>query len=281
MSIDPATRMGAVELTVADLDRSLEYWQRQIGLGVLAREDGRAELGTDETLLALVEEPGARPADGFTGLYHVALLVPDRPSLARWFAHAARDGVRLTGLSDHDVSEAIYLRDPDRHGIEIYADRPSERWRGQVAQRMTTLPLDVDDLLGELDDPTAEPFEGLPAGTRVGHVHLRVADVDETVRFYRDVLGFDLTAQVGDTAVFLAAGGYHHHLGANTWESRGAPPAPAGSATLRYATIVVPDAGELDRVVARVAGSGQEPEPQDGGVLIRDPSANALRLSYT
>ena len=281
MSIDPATRMGVVELTVADLERSLEYWQRQIGLGIRAREDGRAELGADETVLALVEQPGARPADGFTGLYHVALLVPDRPSLARWLAHAVRDHVQLTGLSDHDVSEAIYLRDPDHHGIEIYADRPSERWRGRVAQRLTSIPLDVDDLLGELDDPAAEPFDGLPAGTRVGHVHLRVADVDKTVRFYRDVLGFDLMAQLGDTAAFLAAGGYHHHLGANTWESRGAPQAPPGSATLRHATILVPDADELDRVVGRVADEGQEPEPREDGVLVRDPSANTLLLSYT
>jgi catechol 2,3-dioxygenase len=280
MSIDAATRMGAVELTVADLDRSLDYWQRQIGLDVRARENGRAELGTDETLVVLVEQPGAEPADGFTGLYHVALLVPDRPSLARWLAHAARDRVALTGLSDHDVSEAIYMRDPDHHGIEIYADRPRERWEGEVARRMGTNPLDVDDLLGELDDPGTEPFDGLPEGTRVGHVHLRVADVDDTVRFYRDVLGFDLMAQLGPAAAFLAAGGYHHHLGANTWESRGAPPAPAGAATLRHATILVPRREELERVVARAADAGQEPEPVEGGVLVRDPSANGLLLSY-
>ena len=279
--IDPATRMGAVELTVADLDRSLDYWQRQIGLDVRARENGRAELGTDETVVVLVEQSGARPADGFTGLYHVALLVPDRPSLARWLAHAARDRVALTGLSDHDVSEAIYMRDPDHHGIEIYADRPRERWQGEVAQRMTTIPLDVDDLLGELDAPAAAPFDGLPEGTRVGHVHLRVADVDETVRFYRDVLGFDLMAQLGPAAAFLAAGGYHHHLGANTWESRGAPPAPPGSATLRHATILVPGREELERIVAKTADAGQEPEPVEGGVFVRDPSANGLLLSYT
>jgi catechol 2,3-dioxygenase len=281
MSIDPATRMGAVELTVADLDRSIDYWQRQIGLDVRARENGRAELGVDETVVVLVEQPGAEPADGFTGLYHVALLVPDRPSLARWLAHAARDRVALTGLSDHDVSEAIYLRDPDHHGIEIYADRPRERWQGEVAQRMTTIPLDVDDLLGELDDPGAEPFDGLPERTRVGHVHLRVADVDETVRFYRDVLGFELMAQLGPAAAFLAAGGYHHHLGANTWESRSAPPAPAASATLRHATVLVPSRDELERVVARAADAGQEPEPVELGVLVRDPSANGLLLSYT
>jgi catechol 2,3-dioxygenase len=281
MAIDPATRMGPVELGVADLDRSLEYWQRQIGLDVRSRDDGRAELGADETVVTLVEEPGAKPDDGHTGLYHVALLVPDRPSLARWLAHAARDGVSLTGLSDHYVSEALYLRDPDHHGIEIYADRPRERWEGQVMQRMTSVPLDVDDLLGELEDPSAETFDGLPAGTRVGHVHLRVADVDDTVGFYRDVLGFELMAQLGPSAAFLAAGGYHHHLGANTWESRGLAPAPAGSATLRHATIVVADRDELERAVTRVADAGQEPEEREDGVLVRDPSANRLLLSYT
>ncbi|MGZ8715573.1 MAG: VOC family protein [Gaiellaceae bacterium] len=166
------TGMGAVELTVADLDRTLDYWQREIGLRVLERGDGRASLGTDTEVLRFVEEPGAQPDTGHTGLYHVALLVPDRPSLARWLAHAARDRVQLTGLSDHAVSEAIYLRDPDHHGIEIYADRPRELWEGKVAELLTTLPLDVDDLLRELDDPVAEPFAtGSPTarswGTRI------------------------------------------------------------------------------------------------------------------
>ncbi len=128
MEIAPATRMGAVELSVSDLERTLDYWQTTVGLRVLARENGTASLGGDEELVRFVEEPGARPADGHTGLYHVALLVPDRPSLARWLAHAARDRTPLVGLSDHAVSEAIYLRDPDRHGIEIYADRPRALW---------------------------------------------------------------------------------------------------------------------------------------------------------
>jgi catechol 2,3-dioxygenase len=271
--------MGAVELAVSDLERSLEYWERVVGLRVLARENGFASLGADTELIRFVEEPGSKPADGHTGLYHVALLVPDRPSLARWLAHAARDQTRIEGFSDHAVSEAIYLRDPDRHGIEIYADRPREQWEGQVMQRMTTLPLDVEDILGELDDPAIEPFDGLPDGTTVGHVHLRVADVQSTVEFYRDVLGMGLMAQLGPMAAFLSAGGYHHHVGGNTWESRGAAPAGLGFATLRHATIVVPDAAERDRVAARVADSGQEPEPREDGVLVRDPSQNALLLT--
>jgi catechol 2,3-dioxygenase len=279
MAIAPETHMGAVELSVSDLDRSLDYWQRAVGLNVLEREDGRASLGADTELVRFVEEPGAVPADGHTGLYHVALLVPDRPSLARWLAHAARERIRLEGLSDHAVSEAIYLRDPDRHGIEIYADRPREAWEGHVMELMTSIPLNVESLLGVLEDPQSEPFEGLPDGTTMGHVHLRVADVPETVRFYGDVLGMGLMARLGSMAAFLSAGGYHHHIGGNTWESRGAAPAPPGSATLRYASIVLPDVGELDRVMARVADAGQEPEQRDDGVLVHDPSENALLLT--
>ena len=279
MEIAPDTQMGAVELSVADLDRTLDYWQREIGLRVLERDQGRASLGTDTEVLRVVEEPGAQPDTGHTGLYHVALLVPDRPSLARWFAHAARDRVGLTGLSDHAVSEAIYLRDPDHHGIEIYADRPRELWEGKVGEQLTTIPLDVDNLLAELDDPAAEPFEGLPDGTIVGHTHLRVADVPSTIEFYRDVIGFPLMAALRDMAAFHGAGGYHHHIGANIWESAGARPAPAGTATLRHATILVPDAAERDRVAARVADAGQEPEQRDEGVLVRDPSGNALLLA--
>ncbi len=279
VEIAPNTHMGAVELSVSDLDRSLEYWQSVVGLRVLARENGVASLGGDVELVRFVEEPGAKPADGHTGLYHVALLVPDRPSLARWLAHAARDQTRIEGLSDHYVSEAIYLRDPDRHGIEIYADRPRELWEGQVGVRMTTLPLDVESLLGELDDPGVEPFDGLPDGTTVGHVHLRVADVDATVEFYRNVLGMGLMAQLGPMAAFLSAGGYHHHVGGNTWESHGAAPAGQGFATLRHATIVVPDAAERDRVAGRVADAGQEPEHLESGILVRDPAGNRLVLT--
>jgi catechol 2,3-dioxygenase len=279
MAIAPETHMGAVELSVSDLDRSLDYWQRAVGLNVLEREAGRASLGTDTELVRFVEEPGAVPADGHTGLYHVALLVPDRPSLARWLAHAARERIAIEGLSDHAVSEAIYLRDPDRHGIEIYADRPRQGWDGRVMELMTTIPLDVESLFGELEDPQSEPFDGLPDGTTMGHVHLRVADVPETVRFYGDVLGMGLMAQLGPMAAFLSAGGYHHHIGGNTWESRGAAPAPPGSATLRHASIVLPDAAEVDRVAGRVAEAGQEPQARDDGVLVRDPAENALLLT--
>jgi catechol 2,3-dioxygenase len=175
VEIAHGTTIGPVHLTVADLARSVGYYERSVGLRVLDRAGDRASLGAGgRELVVLVEEPGARPAHGYTGLYHFALLVPERADLARWLAHAARDRVPLAGLSDHFVSEAIYLSDPDGHGIEVYWDRPRPHWEGQVAARMTTLPLDVDSLLGELPEPASAPFDGLPDGAVMGHVHLKV-----------------------------------------------------------------------------------------------------------
>jgi catechol 2,3-dioxygenase len=248
-------RMGEVHLTVADLDRSLSYYENAIGLRVHAREDGTARLGTGgEDLLRLTEQPGASPADGYAGLFHFALLTPSRAALADWLAHAAQNRVPLSGLSDHFVSEAIYLRDPDHHGIEIYADRPRELWEGKVMEGMTTLPLDVDDLLGA----SSGGYDGLAEGTTMGHVHLCVSDVDASVAFYRD-LGFELMARYGDQAAFLADGGYHHHIGANTWQSLGAPYAPDDRARLTQMTIV---------------GAAEER-------VVRDPSGNPVVLTTT
>lgn len=278
--ISPDTKIGPVYLTVSQLDRSLDYYRRAVGLEVLETSGGRASLGAGEReLLVLVEEPGARPAGGSTGLYHFALLVPHRRELAAWLAHAVRDRVPLVGISDHFVSEALYLSDPDQHGIEIYWDRPRERWEGQVAARMTTLPLDVHDLLEELDDPAGEAFDGLPTGTVMGHVHLKVAAVPEAVRFYRDGVGFSVMATLGRQAVFLGAGGYHHHIAANVWESAGAGAPPAGSAALRLATIVVPDAGERERALARLAELGHQHRDDSTDPIVVDPSGNPLVLT--
>ena len=278
--ISSATTVGPVHLTVSDLERSVDYYQHAVGLEVLEHGVGRASLGAGGfELVGLVEEPAARPARRFTGLYHLALLLPRRRELAGWLAHAARDRVPLVGLSDHFVSEALYLSDPDQHGIEIYWDRPREHWEGQVARRMTTLPLDVDNLLGELDDPAGMPFDGLPAGTVMGHVHLKVADVPDAVGFYRDGLGFGLMAMLGREAGFLAAGGYHHHVGVNSWEMAGAGAPPPGAAALRKATIVVPDAPERDRALDRLAALGHDHHDDGSDPVVLDPSGNALALS--
>jgi catechol 2,3-dioxygenase len=278
--ISPQTGLGAVHLTVADLERSVAYYRRSIGLELLRQGDGSASIGAaGRELLVLVEQPGAGSADGRTGLYHFALLVPERTDLARWLAHAGRDRVHLVGLSDHYVSEALYLRDPDGHGIEIYWDRPRAVWEGQVGARMTTQPLDVDSLFGELDDPATEPFAGMAAGTVIGHVHLKVAEIDATVGFFRDLLGFALMAQLGSQAAFLAAGGYHHHLGANTWESAGAPPPDAGMAALRHATIVLPDDAAREQVLERVRRAGHAVSESEHGPTVADPSGNRLVLA--
>jgi catechol 2,3-dioxygenase len=274
------TTLGAVHVTVSELEPSLAYYTGAIGLDVLERGRGRATLGTGErALLVIVEEAGARPGSGYTGLYHFALVLPARVDLARWLAHAARGRVPLVGLSDHFVSEAIYLSDPDGHGIEIYWDRPRALWEGQVGARLTTERLDVDGLLGELEDPASEPWHGLPAGTVMGHVHLKVARLADTIAFYRDVLGFGLMAQLGAQAAFLSAGGYHHHIGANTWESAGAPPPPAGTAALRHATIVLPTEADRDLVLGRLAQSGHELRERDDGPAVVDPSGNVLVLT--
>jgi catechol 2,3-dioxygenase len=277
--IAPATRVGPVHLTVADLPRSLDYYTGEIGLAVRDREGSVARLGSEgEELLVLYEQPGAQPVAGHTGLFHFALLLPDRPALARWLRHAVEDGVRLTGMSDHLVSEALYLRDPDGHGIEIYRDRPREQWAWDGDQvRMATLPIDPVELLSAADGGAPVPYAGLPGETTMGHVHLHVSDVPEAEAFYGDVLGFDRVARMGDQATFLSAGGYHHHLGANTWAGQGATPPPAGSAALRHATILLPDAAERDRVVERVRAAGEVGEV-DGQPLVRDPSGNALAL---
>jgi catechol 2,3-dioxygenase len=272
--------MGPVHLTVADLERSLEYYRSSVGLDALETGAGRAALGAGgRELLVLVEERGAPSARGHTGLYHFALLLPRRADLARWLAHAIGEHVAMSGFADHFVSEALYLSDPDAHGIEIYWDRPREVWEGQVAARMTTRALDLDALLRELEDTPGEPFEGLPATTTMGHVHLKVATLGDAVAFYRDVLGFALMAQLGPYAAFLSAGGYHHHLGANTWESAGASAPPPGAAALRHATIVLPDADERERVIARIEHSGAELAETPAGPAVSDPSGNLLVLA--
>lgn len=268
-------RPGPVDLVVADRDRSTAYYRDLIGLRVLAEGADATTLGVDAPLVRLVAEPGARPAGGEAGLFHFALLVPDRTDLARWTQYAADERVPLEGASDHVVSEALYLRDPDGHGIEIYADRDRAIWDGRVQELMTTLPLDLPDLLA-LADP-ADPYPGLPAGTRMGHIHLQVADVPAAVAWYRDVVGLDLVATYGPQAAFLSAGGYHHHVGANTWRSAGAAAAGPGTARLAQAELGVP-AAELGALVDRLRAAGSEAAERDGAVLVRDPSGIPLAL---
>lgn len=278
-SIDPATQVGLVSLTVADLDRSLTYYTEALGFNMLRRDGQTAILGAAETpLLALTELAGARPWPGYaTGLYHFAILVPTRLDLARSLIHLLQVGLPFPGQADHAVSEALYLTDPDGNGIEIYRDRPRAEWswRGGTV-RMVTDPLDVRGILAEATAQPA-PWTGLPAGTRLGHMHLQVGDLAQAEEFYHGVLGFDITSHFPG-ALFVSAGGYHHHLGLNIWQSRGAGPAPAGTAGLRFFTLELPSEEARADVLARVKAAGLDYSDVAGAVAVRDPWQNVILL---
>ena len=230
--------IGRVRLRVADADRVRAYYERSIGL----RPVSDTALGVDGTpLIELVDDPAAPPAPpGRTGLFHLALLVPDRGALARAVRRVVDSGERFTGASDHFVSEALYLRDPEGNGIEIYRDRPRSEWEYEPTGelRMGTVALDVDGVMAELPDGE-DP--GMPEGTVMGHVHLHVADLPTAEAFYVGRLGLDVTVRSYPGALFLSRGGYHHHVGLNTWQGQGAPPPPAGSRGLVDFEVVLPD----------------------------------------
>jgi catechol 2,3-dioxygenase len=251
-----------------------------VGLTTLEEGEGRAVLGAGgRALVELVEDRQApvRPART-TGLFHLAILVPNRVELARALQRLIAARWPLQGAADHLVSEALYLGDPEGNGIEIYRDRPREQWQRDGDElRMATLALDLDDVLGEAGGDEGAPG-ALPAGTAMGHVHLNVADLAAGERFYAGLLGLDVTARAYPGALFLAAGGYHHHVGLNTWRGEGAPPPPPGALGLRHFELTVPDGAALDAVLARLRASGVEVEVDGGAAIVRDPSGNGLRL---
>jgi catechol 2,3-dioxygenase len=263
------------------VDRLAEFYERVIGLRVLGRDGGVMSLGPEggEPLVELQAAPAAPPAPGFsTGLFHLAVLVPDRPELARSLRRVAAAGWRLTGASDHLVSEALYLNDPEGNGIEVYRDRPRDGWteeRGEL--RMATLPLDLDDIMRELGENA--DANGVAPATTIGHVHLRVADIPAAAAFYGDGgVGLDVTVRSYPGALFLSAGGYHHHLGVNTWQSEGAPPPPEGALGLDRYELAFPDEASRDEAADRLAGRG-DPLRLDEGVLATDPSGNRVLLT--
>ena len=280
--IPPDTTVGKVRLRVADLDDLATFYERVVGLEALERSADVARLGAadGEPLIELVGAPDAPPAPSFsTGLFHLAILVPDRAELARSLQRVAAAGWRLTGASDHLVSEAFYLQDPEGNGIEIYRDRPREEWRRNGDElAMATLPLDLESVLGELD-PSERAASGMPSGTTMGHVHLQVADIPAAEAFYNRALGLDVMVRSYPGALFLAAGGYHHHLGLNTWQSEGAPAPPEGALGLDRYELVLPSVAERDSAADRLAEGSTDPERLDEGVVATDPSGNRVLLS--
>jgi catechol 2,3-dioxygenase len=275
--IDPNLRIRSVELAVSDLPRSIDFYERVLGLPLIAREPRSAALGPDAGRPALLLSELAEPVPatpGSAGLFHVAWLHPTREALAASLRRVVGEGWRFDGASDHGVSEALYLQDPDGLGIELYADRPRERWQRPQGGRgvaMVTLPLDIEDLLAASAGP---PPPSVPPDTRVGHVHLKVADVERAAAFYEQ-LGFSEQARM-PSAAFVSAGGYHHHVGLNSWQSAGAAPSPADAPDLRGVTFELSDAAALEQL-ERAAGAAAHRD--NGTVTVRDPDGESLTFS--
>ncbi len=281
--IDPSMRVRSVTLAVSDLGRSADFYERVIGLPLISRDERSARLGPDAQRPALVlsdiESPTPLPPSA-TGLYHVAWLHPSRAALADSVRRVAGASWPFEGASDHGVSEALYLSDPDGLGIELYADRPRERWERASdghSVNMVTLPLDLEDLLAQ---SLSEPSAAVPTDTKAGHVHLKVSDVPSATAFYRDALGLEEQAQL-PSAAFLAAGGYHHHVGLNSWQSRGAASAPDSAPGLRQIEFELGDATALDALERTIADAGAPaaPERSDEELSVRDPDGQLLAFA--
>lgn len=273
------TRLGGIRLQVSDLGRSAAYYTDVLGLRMIEQSHDRIALGPADstaTLVELIHRPGAHPVprSGLLGLYHFAILLPTRAALGRFVAHLARRGHAFAS-ADHLVSEAIYLWDPDGLGIEVYADRPRDRWQVRARElMMATDPLDLRDLVA--GGETA-PWNGMPEGTVMGHMHLSIGDLDEGRRFYHTALGLDVMVWSYPGALFLAAGGYHHHLGTNTWAGR-ARPAGDDDARLLSWTLVLPTPDAVARAADRLRRAGSEPRPVESGLEIVDPWGSTVCL---
>jgi catechol 2,3-dioxygenase len=273
------TRLGRVRLQISNLERSTAYYRDLLGFRVLDRSAVGATLaayGDDRPLIELVERASASavPRRGRLGLYHFAILLPERAALGRFVEHLGRVGARA-GMSDHFVSEAIYLQDPDNLGIEVYADRPRSAWRHEGRQlAMATEPLDARDLMQAAGN---EPWSGMPTGTTIGHVHLHVGDIDEAAAYYHAGLGLDKVVWSYPGALFLSAGGYHHHLGTNTWAA-GASPAGENEARLLEWEILVPRAEDAEAAARSVEAAGHRVTRAGDGWMLVDPWGTALRV---
>ncbi len=273
------TTVGPVTLQVADLARSIDYYERVLGLRVLRGSPQSATLGTRDGITPLVslrERKGATPVPrrGRLGLYHFAILLPSRAALGAFVRHLSAANIHA-GMSNHLVSEAVYLTDPDGLGIEVYADRPRGEWRHEGRQLvMATEPLDVGDLTSAAGDGR---WQGMPAGAVMGHVHLFVDDLERAAEFYHEGLGFDKTVWSYPGALFLSAGGYHHHLGTNTWAAGALPPGDQDARLLEWELRVPGPA--VEQAGASLRAGGVRVESADGARLVRDPWGTTLRIS--
>ncbi|RMH74739.1 MAG: VOC family protein [Calditrichaeota bacterium] len=280
--LPPKTAIGYVHLQVSDMERTLGFYVGMLGFRQVHRKEKTVWLsptGDAPGCILLTEVPGAIPKPPHTtGLYHVAIRFPHRRALGQVFRRLVDRGWRFQGFSDHGVSEAIYLADPDGNGLELYRDRPREQWPREGDQiAMVTRPLDVRSLLVEGEEVASEGQ--IHPETDIGHVHLQVADLAGAEDFYHRRLGLEVTQRSYPGALFFAAGGYHHHVGTNIWAGRGAPPPPSHATGLRYFTLRLPDAAALTTLEAQLRATGTAYLGERQTLLLRDPSGNAVAVT--
>lgn len=272
-------RIGAIGLIARDLDLLTNYYRDLLGLTVIERTDSFARLGAGGvTLIEIEHRPGAAPDDTATaGLYHTAFLMPTRQDHARWILHIAKNRVPISGASDHGVSEAFYLDDPEGNGVEVYSDRPMEKWERQDGLVvMQTKQLDIEAILREVDR-TKAAYPAAPEGLRIGHVHLRVGNVEKAEEFYRGAIGLDLTRRRGG-ATFMSSGGYHHHVGANVWHSDGARERDPDRAGLAWFSMEAADPASINAISGRLLAAKAPIESTAGGIETADPWGTRIRL---
>ncbi len=280
--IHPATRLGHVHYTVADLERQVAFYRDILGFKEHWREGDSVGLGGGKAdLLRLTQQADAQRPRRTTGLYHTAFLVPTRWELAQLLRSIAETRTPIQGMSNHGTHHAVYLPDAEGNGIELAWDLPQDQWPKTGAEMMSAnRGLAPEDVFSALQD-NFDPWAGLAAETQIGHVHLHVSQLEATDHFYREVLGFgspfELPANMG--AIFFAAGDYHHHIGTNVWNGVGAPPPPANATGLRYYSVILPDAAEQDRLLERVRAAGIAVEATGDGYLLRDPAQNGVLLT--
>jgi catechol 2,3-dioxygenase len=272
--LDPSLKLGPVCLRVNDLELTLSFYEKECKLKVIQRDGNFTALASGQCkepiLILHHDEKAMKPPTDAAGLYHYALLVPDRKSLAAAYLSLGKNGVVFDGYADHNVSEALYLSDPEGNGIEIYADRPRSTWKFEDGQvQMATQPLDMESLIKELPKQANDELTGIVEGTRVGHVHLKVTALQTSIPFYRNILGLDLTSYWG-SAAFLSVGGYHHHIGMNTWESLGGPRAQESWLGLEYFVLNIPQAN-LNELSSRLGGNFTTESDGPGRLFVSDP----------
>ena len=274
--------IGVVGIVAKNIDRLTGYYRDVLGLTVFEQSQQTSVLGvSDVALLELIHRPDARPDDTReAGLYHIAFLMPTRADLARWILHTANGRVPITGASDHDVSEAIYLDDPEGNGVEVYSDRPSEQWRRngkEIFQKTDTL--DIELIIREVD-PASAVYVGAPEGLRIGHIHLRVGNTFEAEQFYSGALGLEVTRR-RTGATFMSSGGYHHHVGANVWHSHGAALRSGQRTGLGWFSLEVEDQLTLDGIRKRLGAAGIPTVPSAGGIAANDPWGTQIRFTLS